>query len=470
MSAKSQRRESTQAEPRLAMEERDCDVVVCGAGLAGLRAARELARAGAETLVVEARERVGGRTLTEQLEGDAFIDHGGQWMSPGQEEIVALADELGLELFPSWDEGQTVHWSEGRRSLAPGLFRTGDVGAMEGLRAVARRLTEMADELPEGAPWEAPRATEWDGVTLHAWLAQNVSDPLVRYGMARSLEGVFASGPGETSLLAALAIIRSGAHEVTRLVAEESPGPERRFVGGAQGLSERMAAQLGERVLLSHHVRRIEHSDRGVVVEAGGCRIRARCGIVTFPPALAGRIRYLPALPAARDHLTQRMPMGWVIKVHCVYESRFWATEGLAGKVVSDEGAIRATADNSPPSGSPGILVGFIEGAQARRLAPADPGERRSAVLADLVRYFGEQAAKPSAYFECSWGDDEFARGAYGGYLTPGVWTAYGPALARPIGPILWAGTETSAAWNGKLEGAVHSGRVVARQAVDRLG
>ena len=452
-----------------AMAERECDVVVCGAGLAGLRAARELEHAGAETLVVEARERVGGRTLTEQIGGDAFIDHGGQWVSPGQEEIVALAGELGLELFPSWDDGQTVHWSEGRRSVAPGLFEAGEEGAMEGLRAVAKQLTEMARELPEGAPWKAPHAAEWDDVSLDAWLAENVPDPLAGFGMARSLEGVFAGGPGKTSLLAALAIIRSGAHEVTRLVAEEQLGPERRFVGGAQGISERIAAELGERVLLGHRVGQIGHSDRGVAVETDRGTVRARCAIVTLPPTIAGRIRYSPALPAARDHLTQRLPMGWVIKVHCLYDSRFWAGDGLAGKVVSDEGAIRATADNSPPSGSPGILVGFIEGAQARRLAPADPDERRSAVLADLSRYFGEQAANPDAYYEYSWGDDEFARGAYGGYLTPGVWTSYGPALRRPIGPVLWAGTEVSAAWNGKLKGAVHSGRTVALEALDRL-
>lgn len=156
--------------------------------------------------------------------------------------------------------------------------------------------------------------------------------------------------------------------------------------------------------------------------------------------------------------------MGWVIKVHCVYPKRFWNEAGLSGKVLSDEGAIRATADNSPPTGLPGILVGFFEGTEARRLAAATRAQRHAAAITEFQRYFGSEAANPLAYFEHSWGDDEFARGAYGGYWTPGVWTAYGHALATPIGTLHWAGTETSEAWNGKLEGAIHSGERAAKE------
>jgi monoamine oxidase len=161
--------------------------------------------------------------------------------------------------------------------------------------------------------------------------------------------------------------------------------------------------------------------------------------------------------------------MGWVIKAHCVYRERFWLDRGLSGLITSDVGAVRVTADNSPPSGAPGILVGFIEGAAAHRLAQAGLVERREAVLGDLVRYFGSEAAEPFAYWDKSWGDDEFARGAYGGYLSPGVWTAYGHALRTPIGPLHWAGAETSAVWNGKMEGALRSGERAAQEVLQRL-
>jgi monoamine oxidase len=242
------------------------------------------------------------------------------------------------------------------------------------------------------------------------------------------------------------------------------------FAGGAQQLCERMAAELGDSVVLGAFVSEVAWDQDRVAVAAGGERISARRALITLAPTLAGRIRYQPGLPADRDHLTQRLPMGWIIKVHCVYPARFWAEGGLAGKVVSDDGAVRASADNSPPSGTPGILAGFIEGDEARRLARASPAEQRDAAVQCFARYFGEQASEPLVYHEHSWGDDAFARGAYGGYWTEGVWTAYGHALRAPIGPLRWAGTETSTACNGKLEGAVHSGVHAAAELLEELG
>jgi monoamine oxidase len=222
-------------------------------------------------------------------------------------------------------------------------------------------------------------------------------------------------------------------------------------------------------VITNAYVYQINHRPGGVEVIADHIAARARRAIVTLPPALAGRIRYDPPLPASRDHLTQSTPMGWVIKVHCIYPTRFWRDAGLSGGVTSDEGAIRTTADNSPPSGSPGILVGFIEGAAARQLAPAPLSERRAAAIGDFVRYFGGEAANPIDYLEYSWGDDAFARGAYGGYWTQGLWTTYGPDLRTPIGAVHWAGAETSPEWNGKMEGAVQSGERAAAEVLKAM-
>ncbi|MBN0047626.1 FAD-dependent oxidoreductase [Streptomyces actuosus] len=453
----------------MSREEFSCDVAVVGGGLSGLRTARELAAAGVSVLVVEAQRRVGGRTYTVTMRDGVAIDHGGQWVSPGQDHVVELSRTLGVELFPSWDDGLTVHWHDGRRGTAPGLFLERAEESAAALRQSAADLTRLAGELPAGRPWAAPHAEEWDAITFQDWLDARVEDPAARAGLARSLEGVFGGGPGRTSLLAALAIVRSGAHEITRLVSDRDLGPERRFVGGAQRISARMAAELPHPVLLDAPVSAVLDDGAGVLLTTRATTIRASRAVLSPAPALTARIRYEPPLPAARDHLTQRMPMGWVIKTHCVYPERFWAADGLSGKVVSDHGAVRATADNSPPSGTPGVLVAFIEGAEARRLAPASQAERRNAVLADLTRYFGPEAGSPSSYHEWSWGDDPYTRGAYGGYLTPGVWTAYGPALAAPTGRLHWTGTETSTAWNGKLEGAVRSGERAAREVLDAL-
>jgi len=448
---------------------RETDVVIVGAGLSGLAAARDLMARGIDVLVLEARDRVGGRLLTIDIPGGGFVDHGGQWISEGQDNLIDLAAELGVEMFPTWGaEGAKVEYYEGERTVYEGLFPPGQSEYAREVTEAVARLQRMADDLPLDEPWAAPQADAWDNISLDAWLAENVASPRARLTIKRGIEGVFSSGPGATSFLAALFLVNS-AQDLIRHFATKKTGPDRRFVGGAQQLPVKMAAQLGDRVILNAWVSHIEFDDERVIVHAGELTVAAKRAIVTLPPTLAGRIRYDPAFPAARDHLTESTPMGWVIKTHFVYDNRFWLEEGLSGAVASDVGVIKVMADNSPPSGSPAILVGFIEGAAARELAPMTREARMAAALADVTRYFGEPASTPIAYYEYSWGDDPFARGAFGGYWTQGLWTTYGPVLRAPIGPLHWAGTETSATWNGKMEGAVASGKREAARVMSAL-
>jgi monoamine oxidase len=450
-------------------ERRSCDVAIVGSGLSGLLAARLLDRDGVDVLVLEAQDRVGGRTLTAHLDDSAFIDDGGQWVSPNQRRILALASELDVQLFPSWGEGKMVLVRNRERHVSDGLFLPEDGHAAGEVTAAAKELAAMAASVPIDAPWRAEHAREWDAQRLHAWLAESVASERGRIALATAIEGVFARNATATSLLAALYWVRCG-DPLVPFTAAEDPGPERRFVGGAQQLSELMARALGDRVLLGRAVDELEQTGDRVLVSAAGLAVESRRAIVSLPPALAGRLRYVPGLSAARDHLCQRTPMRWVTKVHCLYQERFWAREGLSGAAVADDGLLRTTADNSPPSGTPGILVGFIEETEALAVADADPAERRAAVCREFARLFGERAAELEVYREKNWGEDPYCRGADGGYWSPRVWTTYGHAIREPHGVVHWAGTESSALWNGKMEGALLSGERVAGEVLERLG
>jgi len=280
-----------------------------------------------------------------------------------------------------------------------------------------------------------------------------------------AVKAVWAAMPADVSFLHLLFYIAS-AGKLDLLLDTEGGAQQDRFVAGAGTLAARIAEELGEDVVVGSPVRRIEWKAEGVRLLADGADVRAARAIVAVPPTLAGRIWYDPPLPGHRDQLTQRMPMGAVVKCLAIYDEPFWRREGLSGSAVSAPGPLTMIFDNSPPDGAPGILVGFLEGHWARELARAGAARRRDAVLANLARLFGPRAARPDAWLERSWADEEWSRGCYVGYTPPGVLTAFGPALREPVGPIHWAGTETATVWNGYIDGAIQSGERAAREAV----
>jgi monoamine oxidase len=278
-------------------------------------------------------------------------------------------------------------------------------------------------------------------------------------------EGVFAAQASDFSLLHALFYTHSGGG-VDVLAGTHGGAQQDRFVGGSQLVPIRVAEQLGDRVRLGAPVRRIEQRATGATVVADEVQATAARVIVAVPPTLAGRIVYEPPLPGVRDQLTQRVPAGSVIKCHAVYDGPFWREEGLTAQATGDRGPVKVVFDNSPPSGSPGVLLAFLEGAAARRLNRVDADDRRAAVLGSLVDFFGARAAEPVEYVELDWTEEEWTRGCYGAHFPPGVWTQYGPALRAPVGRIHWAGAETATVWSGYMDGAVQSGERAAAEVV----
>jgi monoamine oxidase len=431
---------------------------VVGAGLAGLAAARRLVDAGAEVVVLEARDRVGGRTLTVPAADGTPIDHGGQWIGPTQDRIAALAERLGVTTYPSYERGLNTEFRDGQAIRFDGQLPDGDPVSAVAMGQAIRELDAMAARVPLEAPWTAEEALAWDSQTVETWLQARVGSDLARSWLREAIRSTLAAEARDLSLLHTLFVIGS-AGGIAPLLATAGGAQERRFHQGAQAISIRLAESLGGRVVLGAPAQVVRHGEAGVVVEAEGRTVTAGRAILAMPPAIAGRIGYRPALPGWRSQLTQRVPMGSVIKVHAVYEEPFWRQEGLSGFAVSDRGPVTIVYDNSPEDGSPGVLVGFIEGEQARSWARRNRADRRAGVLACLADYFGERAGRPRELLERSWADEEYSGGCFAGYFPPGVWTSFGQALREPIGRLHWAGTETATAWTAYMEGAVQSGQ-----------
>ncbi|HEX2127700.1 MAG TPA: FAD-dependent oxidoreductase, partial [Solirubrobacterales bacterium] len=449
---------------------RRTEVAIVGAGLAGLAAARALRGAGRKVVVLEARDRVGGRTLNHELGDGKALELGAQWVGPTQDRMYELIAELGLETFPTYGEGKSLFERGGRVSKYSGTIPTGanPVGLVQ-VGIAMRRLNSMARQVPLEAPWEAPKAEDWDSQTFETWMRRNVRSKSARDILRLAIIGVWAVEPRDVSLLHVLFYTRS-AGTLELLTDAEGGAQQDRVIGGTQLISIRMAKELGARAVeLSTPVRAISHGTGGVTVHSDGVTLRAKRAIVAIPPTLAGRIAYDPPLPAVRDGLTQRMAMGSVVKCMAIYESPFWRERGLSGAITSVTGPVSVGFDNSPPDGDPGVLMGFLEGGAARAHADLDMDERRDAVAACFARMFGPEAANPIDYVDRSWRSEEWSRGCYGGFMPPGAWTDHGGALREPIGPLHWAGAETATVWNGYMDGAVTSGERAASEVLAAL-
>ncbi len=446
----------------------EADVVVVGAGLAGLAAARELTRAGIETVVLEARNRVGGRTLNADLGDGNVVEIGGQWVGPSQDRLYELASELGIETFPTYVEGENLLELDGKLTRYSGTIpRVNPVSLLE-IEVMRRRIDVLAGRVPLDAPWTAPGAERLDRLTLATWLGRMLHTGLARRLVEIAVNTVWGAASTDISLLYGLWYMRSGGG-FDSLLDTEGGAQQDRFHGGSQLISLRMAEELGKRVVLEVPVSKVEHRDAGVKLLAAGREVNARRAIVAMAPPLCDRIEWEPALPPARTQLGQRMPWGSYVKCIAIYGEPFWRADGLSGAAVSVEGPATTTFDNSPPEGSAGILLGFLSGPEARAVQRLEQAERREAVLRGLARVYGPRAAKPERYIEQDWARERYTGGGPVCFMPPGVWTGFGPAMRAPIGPLHWAGTESSDHWSGYMDGAVRSGERAAREVLGTL-
>ncbi len=439
------------------------DVIVVGAGYAGLTAARKLIRADKSVLVLEARSRVGGRVYTEHRPGGYYLDLGGAWIGPTQDKFYDLIHEFGIKTFKTYAEGKSTLVYNGRVKQYKGLIPPLPLASLLSLDRAIKKMNRLSASINLQKPWESPRALEWDAITLAGWMKKEMPFKAAREMFKIAAEAIWAADPAEISFLHALFYTKSG-QNLDVLMNVNQGAQEERISGGAQGPALRLAETIESHIRLDSEVTHINQHTEGVTVSGKGFEYKAGKVIIALPPHLTAKIGYTPALPANRVQLSQRVPMGTVTKTFAIYESPFWRAGGLNGLAATNEGFTTVTFDNSPFDGSKGILMGFVLANQARRFSLLTPDERKSEILQAFARFYGKEALEPLDYSEHSWAEEAFSGGCYAGIMPPGVWTSLGEALRKPCGNIHWAGTETADVWNGYIEGAIRSGERVAEE------
>jgi monoamine oxidase len=454
------------------------DVIVVGAGLSGLAAAHALHKAGKSVYVIEARNRVGGRTLNHPLGAGKVTEMGGTFIGPTQDRLAALATEMGIGTYKTYNQGSNVSIFGGNKTTYsandPTAFAVANPLAAADVLSVVTQLDQMATTLKTTAPWEAADAEAWDSQTAETWTQNNTATPEGRTVVRSLSESLWGAMPRDISLLYAVLYVAQAGNEsnpgtLERLVGTADGAQDSRFVGGSQLISIETARRLGRgRVVLRAPVHRITQNRRGVVVESERGPFAGKFAIVATPPTLAGRISYQPAVPVLRDQLTQRFPMGSYAKVEAVYDRPFWRDKGLSGQAFG-ELHVSSTFDQTPPSGDPGVIIGFIGGTHARDWYQQDEAARRRIALGDFASYFGDEALSPNAYLEGLWSAEVWTRGDPVGFTPPGVLLDFGEFMRRPSGRIHWAGTETANYWMGYMDGAVRAGERAASEVLAEL-
>lgn len=465
--------------PSFAASHLKVDVAIVGGGLAGLTAARALAKRGHTVVVLEARDRVGGRTFNHPLGDGQAIEAGGEFVGPTQDRILALAKSFGIGTYKVYNQGENVLLENGVRSTyaaMPGLPNPPeDPQVFKDILAVLGPLDALGKAAGVRAPWASKGAATVDKQTLTQWAKAHTKSPITPAIIDAANEALYGKDGSQLSLLwnafyTAAAGDAKNAGAYARLISATGGAQDSRVKGGSQLIAVAAAKALGpKRVRLSAPVHSITQTKKGVTVVASGVNVEAKHVVVAVPPALARRIHFSPALPAAKQKLLARFTPGDMIKAQLIYSDPWWRAKGLSGQIVTTAGPVGVTYDNTPESGAPGVILGFVGGRQARAFRTLDTSARKGAFVDQIAATLGSEARGSADYFDMDWTAEPWTRGCPTGSTAPGVLSRYGAHIRPPIGRIHWAGTETSDYWAGYMDGAVRSGERVGKEVAQAL-
>ncbi|RLP75703.1 FAD-dependent oxidoreductase [Mycetocola tolaasinivorans] len=443
------------------------DVVIIGAGASGLTAATDLKARGLTVAVLEARDRVGGRLWTDTIEG-AMLEIGGQWVSPDQTALIETLDNLKLDTFSRYREGESIYIGrDGTHTRYSGDRFPVDAETAAEMDRLIVILDELAESVGATEPWAHPRAKELDSITWQAWLEENTDNIEARDNIGLFVAEAMLTKPRHAFSALQAILMAASAGSFSNLVDEDFI-LDKRVIGGLQQVPLRLAENLGEDVFLSQPVRRLEYTEDSVTAIADGITVHAKFAIMAVPPNLYSRVDYQPPLPRLKHQMHQHMSLGLVIKVHAVYETPFWREDGLSGTVFSPYQLVHEAYDNTNHEDPRGTLVGFVSDQHADGVFQQDAAARKAAILESLATYYGEQAKNPVVYYESDWGSEEWTRGAYATSFDMGGLERYGAMQSTPVGPIYWSSSDLAAEGFQHVDGAIRVGHDTAAAIIAR--
>jgi monoamine oxidase len=439
------------------------DAIVVGAGYAGLAAGLALQKAGKNILLLEARNRCGGRVLTEYFSEQDYTDLGGQWIGPGHERMYQLAAEYSVETFHTYDSGKSTLLFHNKLKHYKGLIPPLPLFALLSLDRALSKINKLAKTIDLEHPYQSDNAAKWDAISLQDWMNMQMKNETARKMFTVATEAVFATDASNISFLHALFYIKSNTN-FDFLMNVDKGSQQDRIKGGAQRICIKMAAALGDSIQYEKVVTHIHQDEQGVMVSGNGFSFKADKCIVSVPPAVSTEINYTPAVPETQWQLMKASFMGTVVKCYAVYPSPFWRKQFKNGLVAAPDELTSVVFDTSPFNGSKGILMGFCLAEKAKQLMQHNQATRKEIVKAGFVKMFGPEAANIEYYTDKSFTEEPFTKGCYAGMFPPGILTQLQTSLATPFHLIHWAGTETSVQFNGYMEGAVRSGERAASE------
>ncbi|XP_033113592.1 amine oxidase [flavin-containing]-like [Anneissia japonica] len=432
------------------------EVVIIGGGISGLCATNLLHEHGLDVVLLEASERVGGRTYTLKI----------------QDRVLRVAKQLDIDHYKIIEDAKLVWVQKG--IFYPYMPSTAyypkfwNPFVWLDMNNIGRQWDAIGSTIPSDAPWDCPNAEELDKMTMQQWIHRNTWTKTGHDFCCNMVSQILTSEPHELSVLFFMWYIKV-CEGFMRTFAAENGGQERKFVGGSQEISLRLLEKLGkERVILESPVINIEQNDDGAFIKTlNGDIYKAKYVVMAMPPGMVQKIHFKPPLPPLRNQLIARAPVGSVLKCIVYYKTQFWREKGFCGSSwgIDPDIPIKWSLDDTKPDGTAPALITFITANKAREFCELSKDERQAKICQYFASAFdSEEALHPVNYVEKNWMEEPYIGGCYTTVFSPGTLFRYGRELRKPVGCVHFGGTETARKWAGYMDGAVESGERAARE------